>query len=58
MPNDDLWLKARQFRRAALECGDLVVYRALLDVAEACEEMAVQEALDPVAATTGTQASY
>lgn len=43
MPNEDLWARAREFRRVAADCGDVVVYRALLDLADAYEALAEQE---------------
>ncbi len=46
MPKEDLWAKAREFRKFAKTCGDLVVYRALLELADACEELAEQEAIE------------
>lgn len=46
MPKEDLWVKAREFRRIAKTCGDLVVYRALMELADACEELAEQEATE------------
>lgn len=46
MPNEDLSDKAREFRRIATRCDDLVVYRALLELAEACDALAEEEALE------------
>lgn len=46
MPTEDLCDKAREFRRIANGCDDLVVYRALLDLAEACDALAEEEALE------------
>lgn len=50
MPTEDLWAKAREFRRVAAGCGDLVVYQALLDLAEAYEAMAEEEGLETISA--------
>lgn len=50
MPTEDLWAKAREFRRVAAGCGDLVVYQALLDLAEAYEALAEEEEPEAVSA--------
>ena len=51
MPKENLWAKAREFRRYARTCGDLVVYRALMELADACEELAEQEAVEDARAS-------
>jgi hypothetical protein len=57
MPNEDLCTKAREFRRIAADCGDLVVYRALLELADACDALAEQEALETTLASGQKQPS-